>query len=145
MGLIVYIDFPGTAKDAIQYYHKVFGGEYPDIMTFDQVPSDGSEKEYTEEEKKLVMHAEMRIFGDIVMMSDLIGEARTKYQQGNDMSILISTPDQRELERTFHLLKEEAKEVHTELTPTFYSNCYGSLKDKWGVTWQFYTPKVEEK
>ena len=32
-----YISFPGTAKEAFEYYHSIFGGEL-EILTYGQFP-----------------------------------------------------------------------------------------------------------
>ena len=34
-----YISFPGTAKDAFEYYHSIFGGEL-EILTYGQFPEE---------------------------------------------------------------------------------------------------------
>ncbi len=48
----------------------------------------------------------------------------------------LLSDDEEYLKNSFNALKEGG-EVRMELQETFWSKAYGSLKDKFGVEWQF--------
>ena len=54
---------------------------------------------------------------------------------GNNISLTISSEDMHEIESLFTQLKEGGS-VNMALQETFWSKCYGSVKDKFGVEWQ---------
>ena len=55
---------------------------------------------------------------------------------GNNISLAIVSKDLEEVKSLFHKLKEGGK-IGMELQETFWSKCYGSVTDKFGIEWQF--------
>lgn len=133
LSLQVYINFDGNCREAVEYYSKVFKTDKPEIMTFGDAPEDPGFS-VPEESKNLVMHTQLIISGDIVMFSDTFpGMPLVK---GNNISLTVVTDDMDEITEAFNQLKAEGK-VEMELQETFWSKYYGSLVDKYGITWQF--------
>jgi PhnB protein len=133
MAVDVYINFNGNCREAVETYVQVFGTEQPQIMTFGEAPPN-PEFALPEEAKKLVMHARLSIMGSTVMFSDVF--PGMPFVAGNNISLSISSKNEEEIKSLFHKLKEGGK-VGMELQETFWSKCYGSLKDKFGIEWQF--------
>jgi PhnB protein len=133
MSLDVYLNFNGNCRQAVEYYAEVFGTEQPKIMTFGDSPSDPSYP-LPEEAKSLVMHARLTISGSNVMFSDVF--PGMPFVAGNNISLTLVSKDIDEVKSVFHKLKEGGK-VGMELQETFWSKCYGSLEDKFGIHWQF--------
>jgi PhnB protein len=133
MAVDVYINFNGNCREAVEYYTKVFGTEQPQIMTFGETPPDPN---FTlpEEAKNLVMHTRLNILGSNVMFSDVF--PGMPFVEGNNISLAIGSKNMDELKSLFHKLKEGGK-VGMELQETFWSKCYGSVTDKFGIMWQF--------
>jgi PhnB protein len=133
MAVDVYINFNGNCREAVEYYTKVFGTEQPQIMTFGETPPDPN---FTlpEEAKNLVMHTRLNILGSNVMFSDVF--PGMPFVEGNNISLAIGSKNMDELKSLFHKLKEGGK-VGMELQETFWSKCYGSVIDKFGIMWQF--------
>jgi PhnB protein len=132
MAIDVYINFRGNCREAVGFYAEVFGTEEPKIMRFGDVPSD-PEYPLPEEEKDLVMHAQLNINGSNVMFSDT--PSSMPFVAGNNISLVISSKDMNEVKTLFSRLKEGGT-VHMELQETFWSKCYGYLTDKFGISWQ---------
>ena len=64
-----YLTFPGTCEEAFLFYKSVFGGEFPYMGKFkDMPPMDG--KPVPENEKEKIMHVSLPIGGSILMGSD---------------------------------------------------------------------------
>jgi PhnB protein len=133
MAVDVYINFNGNCREAVEFYAQVFGTEKPQIMTFGETPPN-PEFALPEEAKNLVMHTRLNVMGSIVMFSDVF--PGMPFVAGNNISLAIGSKNVDEIKSLFHKLKEGGK-VGMELQETFWSKCYGSLKDKFGIEWQF--------
>jgi PhnB protein len=102
-------------------------------MTFGEAPPP---PDYTlpEEAKDLVMHSRLQISGSNVMFSDVF--PGMPFVQGNNISLAVVSSNLDNIQSYFHSLKEGGT-VRMELQETFWSKCYGSLVDKFGIEWQF--------
>lgn len=133
MAINVYLNFNGNCREAAEFYAEVFNTEKPEIMTFGDAPQN---PEYTlpEEAKDLVMHTRLNILGSNVMFSDVF--PGSPFILGNNVSLAAVSGNEEQLKSAFEALKVGGK-VAMELQETFWSKCYGSLKDKFGIEWQF--------
>ena len=117
-----YISFNGSAREAMTFYHAVFGGQL-DIVTFGQFgvpnePSDG------------VMHSALIVDGEtIIMGSDAMHETPS------GIALSISGPSA-QLHELFEKLRDKATDIH-ELKVEQWGDEYGDLFDKFGVRWMF--------
>jgi len=133
MAINVYLNFNGNCREAAEFYAEVFNTGKPEIMTFGDSPQN---PEYTlpEEAKDLVMHTRLNILGSNVMFSDVF--PGSPFILGNNVSLAAVSDNEEQLKSAFEALKVGGK-VGMELQETFWSKCYGSLKDKFGIEWQF--------
>ena len=134
MSLSVYIRFNGNCRQAVEYYAEVFGCQRPNIMTFGQVHHE-SDFHMSEEEKNHVMHTFLSIEGHDIMFSDC--PPGMPVTQGDNLTLAYSTQDKHEITRIFNRLKDDGGRVGVELQETVWSDCYGSITDKFGIGWQF--------
>ena len=133
MSVNAYVNFKGNCLKAVEFYSQVFGSESPEIMFYGDAPPD-SGFTVPNDQKQLVMHTALDICGTTVMFSDLLpGESLT---QGNNISLVVMQKNLDELKTIFNRLKDGGT-VDVELQKTFFSKCYGSLTDKFGIIWQF--------
>ena len=133
MSVDVYLIFNGNCREAAEYYAQVFGTEKPQFSTFGGSPSD-PQYPLPEEAKDLIMHTRLNIDGSNVMFSDSF--PGMPFTVGNNISLAVVNKDIDLIKSWFHKLKEGGT-VGMELQETFWSKCYGSLKDKFGIEWQF--------
>lgn len=133
MAVDVYLNFNGNCREAVEFYASVFGTEKPQIMAYGDVPPDPNYS-MPEEAKNLVMHTRLNISGSNVMFSDTF--PGMPFIPGNNISLTINSSDINEVKSSFNKLKEEGT-VDMELQETFWSKCYGSLTDKFGIPWLF--------
>lgn len=133
MAVEVYLIFNGNCREAVTFYEQVFNTDKAEIMTFGDSPSDPSYP-LPEEAKNLVMHTRLSILGSTVMFSDTF--PGSPFTIGNNVTLAVVTDDEAQLRQAFEKLKEGGK-VTMELQETFWSKCYGSLTDKFGIEWQF--------
>ncbi|HWK21906.1 MAG TPA: VOC family protein [Ureibacillus sp.] len=133
MAIEVYLNFNGNCREAAEFYADVFKTEKPKIMTFGEAPQDPN-FEMPEEAKNLVMHTRLDILGSRVMFSDTW--PGSPFIEGNNITLAVVTEDEEAIRSSFERLKEGGS-VKMELQETFWSKCYGALKDKFGIEWQF--------
>lgn len=132
MSIIPYLIFNGNCREAIEYYAEVFQTETPEISTFGDMPED-PEFKVPEEAKKLVLHAELQIKDSKIMFSDTF--PGMPFNIGNNINLTFISKYESEIKRVFTKLQEGGK-VEMELQETFWSKLYGTLTDKFGVSWQ---------
>ncbi|MFJ3389062.1 MULTISPECIES: VOC family protein [unclassified Lysinibacillus] len=133
MAVEVYLIFNGNCREAVSFYEKVFNANKPEIMTFGDSPQNPNYP-LPEEAKDLVMHTRLSIFGSTVMFSDTF--PGNPFTTGNNVTLAVVSDDETQMRKAFDGLKEGG-EVKMELQETFWSKCYGSLTDKFGIEWQF--------
>ena len=133
MAVDIYMNFNGNCREAVEFYAQVFKTEKPQIMTFGDAPQ-SPDYALPEEAKDLIMHTRLDIQGSNVMFSDTF--PGMPFVVGNNISLAIVNEDLDELKSLFNQLQEGGK-VAMELQETFWSKCYGSLTDKFGIEWQF--------
>ncbi|WP_086348065.1 VOC family protein [Candidatus Enterococcus clewellii] len=131
----VYLNFKNEAAEAITFYEKVFETSTTNIMTFGDMPED-SEHPVSEEMKDLILNASMIIEGTYVMFSDVPDGMGQPLVKGNNVSLVVSTDDEAQIDRQFGLLAEEGT-VTMPLGPTFWTKKYGMVTDKFGTNWMF--------
>ena len=133
MAVETYINFNGNCREAVEFYVQVFGTEKPQIMTYGDAPPD-PKLPLPEDAKALIMHTQLKINGSTVMFSDVF--PGMPFVAGNNISLTLISKDIEEIKSLFSKLKEGGT-VGMDLQVTFWSKCYGSLTDKFGIPWQF--------
>lgn len=132
MAIETYFIFNGNCREAVEFYAKVFKTGEPNIMAFGDAPPDPNHP-IPEEAKHLVMHANLNIAGSRVMFSDTW--PGSPFVVGNNITVAIISSDENLIRSAFEGLKEGG-EVKMELQETFWSKCYGLVKDQFGIEWQ---------
>lgn len=132
MAFSLFINFAGECKEAMAFYAKVFKSKVEGLMTYAQMPPD---PDFTvpESDKDKVMYANVMIYGCNVMFCDMPTDV--PLIKGNNISPTIGTKDMDDLRRMFDALKAGGT-VEMELQETFWSDLFGMVTDKFGITWQ---------
>ena len=125
-----FINFDGNCRAAVEFYAKVFKSEATDVMTYSQAPPGG--EAWDEADKDKVMYAGIPIGGGVMMFMDMPSDSPLVV--GNNINPTMSADSKEEVTRIFNELKEGG-EVYMELQKTFFSEWYGSVKDKFGIIW----------
>jgi PhnB protein len=128
----VYVKFNGNCRQALNYYANLFKTE-PSIMTFSEMPPD-PEFPIPENMKDLVMHGNFSAFGSLIMVSD--GMPGQEHTVGDNISLIVTWDDPKELKRVFEILSKDGI-VLMPLEKTFWSELFGSVRDRFGIEWQF--------
>lgn len=133
MSINIFVNFNGNCREAVEFYAEVFNLEKPKFMTFKDSPPDPN-FELPEEAKNLIMFTSLNISGSDIMFSDTF--PRMSFTAGNNISLTVVDTDIEKVKSYFNKMKEGGT-VEMDLQETFWSKCYGSVVDKFGIPWQF--------
>ncbi|MGB3160579.1 MAG: VOC family protein [Carnobacterium sp.] len=135
MAIGIYLTFDGNAREVVDFYSDVFNVEKNDIMTYGD-RSLNPNIEMVDDDKTLIMNTELDINGTTIMFSDWTPSMTdTPFIIGNNISIVVDDHNKEYIIDLFEKLKEDGK-VEMELTSTFWSELFGSVTDKFGITWE---------
>lgn len=130
-----YLTFNGNCEEAFSFYKSVFGGEFPYVGRFGEMPPQEGAPPIPDSEKNKIMHISLPISDETVLMgSDTGGEWTANYKEGNNFSISINTDKIEEADRIFTELSNGGI-VTMPMNKTFWGSYFGMFKDKFGINW----------
>ena len=130
----VYLTFNGNCAEAFDFYKSVFGGEFPYVGTFGEMPS-GEANPMPDSEKNKIMHISLPISKETILMgSDTGGEWASGFNQGNNVSVSINADSQEEADKLFNGLSAGGT-VTMPMDKTFWGSYFGMFTDKFGIHW----------
>ena len=128
-----YLNFPGNAKEALEFYRSVFGGEFSSEVSFGDMPMEGVSIPPEDEGK--MMHISLPIGEDNVLMaSDTLESLGQQTVQGNSVYISVHPDSREEADTIFNGLSQGA-DIEMPIGDQIWGDYFGSLKDKFGVGW----------
>lgn len=130
MQVTPYISFDGRCEEAIEHYKRVLGAEVTALMRWKEMP-DAEPGMIAPGNENKIMHGELRIGQSTVMVSD--GDCQGKPTFAG-VSLTLSVADVAEAERLFPAIGEGGQ-VRMPLTETFFASRFGTVADRFGVTW----------
>ena len=123
-----YLSFDGDARDAMETYKGVFGGELT-VSTF------GDMGQTDEALKDKVMHSQLETpAGFTLMASDTPPGTEQPYQRGNSFSVSLSGDDEAELRGYWDGLAAGGQ-VTLPLDKQVWGDVFGMVADRFGVLW----------
>jgi PhnB protein len=128
-----YLIFNGNCEAAFRFYQSVFGGEFPYIGKFGDMPSD-TEHQLSDEDKNKVMHVSLPIGDGTVLMGRDSNSQSGPVQFGENISISINASSRAETEKLFYGLSDGGI-IKMPLTDTFWGAYFGMFADKFGIHW----------
>jgi len=141
----VYLTFNGNCLEAFTFYRSVFGGEFPYVGKFGDMPAQDGMPAIPDSEKGKIMHISLPISKETALMgsdsSDAFGHATIV---GNNFSVSINTGSKEEADRLFNGLSAGGK-VTMPMNQTFWGSYFGMFTDKFGINWMVSVELKEEK
>jgi len=125
--LTPYVSFRDTAREAMEFYKSVFGGELT-VSTF----GDFQASDDPDEQDK-VMHSQLTTPGGLVLMAADTPNSM-EYTPGTSISISLSGDDEPELTGYYEKLAESGK-VTEPLAKAPWGDSFGMCVDRFGVGW----------
>ncbi|WP_209124762.1 VOC family protein [Alkalihalobacillus sp. BA299] len=141
LGINPYLIFDGTGQEAVKFYEKALDAKVNFFQTFGEMP-ENPEYSIPAGAKDRVMHAHLKIGNTDLMISDTF--PGQPLQIGSQVQVSITTNCVEKSQGIFKQL-EDGGQVGMPLQETFWSPAYGSVTDKFGITWQVSTHVEEEK
>lgn len=129
-----YLNFKGNCEEAFNFYKSVFGGEFPFVGRYKDMPqADGGYSEAMDGEK--IMHMSLPISKETVIMgSDVGGEWAKHVVEGNNVQLSVNTDSEEEAQRIFNGLSAGGQ-VTMAMEKTFWGALFGMFIDKFGINW----------
>lgn len=127
MQLNAYVNFRNKARQAMEFYHGIFGGKLT-VNTFAEFHASDDPAE-----QDLVMHAQLETDAGFVLMgSD--APARIAMTEGTNFSLSISGDDEPTLRGYFDALSDGGT-VTMALAQAPWGGTFGMCTDRFGVQW----------
>ena len=121
-----YISFAGDAREAMQFYAGVFGGNLT-LSTFGELgPADAPESDK-------IMHGMLETGNDLVLMGADVPPG-TEHSPGNTMAVSLSGDDADELHGYWNQLCNGGT-VAVPLEKQMWGDEFGMCTDRFGVQW----------
>lgn len=131
-----YVNFPGNAEEALNFYRAAFRTDFIDgLQRFDQLPPSPDQPPLADHVKKMILHAELPLVGGHVLMAtDAPREMGFTVTPGNNMHISVEPESRAEAERLFRQLSEGGN-ISMPLQDMFWGAYFGSFTDRFGINW----------
>lgn len=132
-----YLNFDGKTEEAFNFYKKVFKTEFlgKGIQHFGDIPSDAGHKPIADAIKKMVLHVELPITGNHILMgTDAPKEMGFVLTKGNNMHLCIEPETREEADRLFNELSVDGT-VTMPMADMFFGAYFGEFSDKYGINW----------
>jgi PhnB protein len=127
-----YLNFPGNAEEAFNFYKSIFGGEFAMIQRFKDTPEAGN---VAAADQNKLMHIALPIGKqNILMATDAIGPHGESLKIGNNFHLSVSTESKAEADKIFNGLSSGGKAT-MPMDQTFWGSYFGMLTDKFGISW----------
>jgi len=130
MKVAPYLHFNGDCAQALALYEKAFGAKAEAMRYSDAPPSEGYAPPPGTE--NFIMHAQIVVGGAELMFCDMTPDMAASFGDGIAIHVTLGSEDG--VNAAFDALKEAGK-VEMEPQETFWSKCFGSLTDRFGVRW----------
>ncbi len=132
-----YLFFEGCCEEAIAFYAKAIDAKLEVKMLYKDSPEPMPEGTMPPGSENKVMHAAIKIGEARVLVSDGHCSGKTSFQ---GFSLTLDVADAAEAKRRFDALSEGGT-VIMPLAPTFFSPCFGTLTDRFGLGWLIIVPQ----
>jgi PhnB protein len=126
-----YLNFDGTAAEAIKLYERVLDAKTEGTMRFGDMPGSDTPPQH----KDRVIHALLHIGEGVIMISDTM--PGTPFStEGTNTHVCVDFSDADDMVRRFDALAAGGK-VTMPVSDTFWGAKFGMLTDRFGVRWMF--------
>jgi PhnB protein len=136
-----YLFFGGRCEEAIEFYRKALGAEVEMLMRHNDSPTPPPPGVIQPGFENKVMHCSIRIGGATVMASDGCGGEKSHF---DGFRLSLALPTEAAAHKAFTALADGGK-VDMPLGKTFFSPCFGMVKDRFGVGWMVLVTSPQAK
>ena len=125
MKLDIYVNYAGTCEEAFRFYEQHLGGRIAMMMRHEENPRPDLPADFA----KKILHAQIEFGGAALMGADIPGAEpmRSAY-------VSLTVDSAAEAERVYALLLDKGQ-IFMKMAPTFYSERFAMLRDRFGTSW----------
>lgn len=124
-----YLNFDGRCEEALEYYKRALGAKVDALMRYGDNPEACAMMPPGSQGK--VLHSSFTIGETRVMASDCECRGQPTFQ---GFSLSLNPKTEPEAHKLFNALADGGK-AQMPLTKTFFSPCFGTVADKFGLNW----------
>jgi PhnB protein len=129
-----YLNFQGCAEEAFQFYAGIFGTKISMLTRFSDMPAVGP-GELPAEEQDMVMHAELPILADhLLMATDMLGSMGHETRIGNNTTLCLDVDSREEADRLYGALSDGGSEG-SPMADMPWGSYWGVILDRFGIRW----------
>ena len=141
-----YLLFNGNCESAFLFYQSVFGGEFPYMGKFkDMPPSDDDNcPPPSAADAERVMHVSLPIGNDSILMGSDSNSQSGDVVIGANVSISINTESRAEADKLFNGLSAGGNPF-MPMNTTFWGAYFGMFVDKFGIHWMVNFDEAPQK
>ena len=140
-----YLNFSGNCEEAFNFYKSVFGGEFPYVGRYKDMPPQEGMPPMPAEIGERIMHMSLPVGGNMLMGSDSGGDWAPEIVVGNNITISISAESKEDADRIFNALASGGK-ITMPLADTFWGDYFGMCTDKFDINWMMsYNANPQQK
>jgi PhnB protein len=126
----LHVNFRGNAKEALEFYHSVFGG---DIVL---APYGDVEAGQSADQSGQVAWGQVQAPNGFHIMAYDVQDSLSYAAGENAFYVSLRSTEAEEIEKLGNALAEsEGVTIHVPFGPSVFSPLYGKLTDRFGVTW----------
>ena len=139
-----YLLFNGNCEAAFLFYQSVFGGEFPYMGKFKDMPADGNFPPPSAADAERVMHVSLPIGNGSILMGSDSNSQSGDVVIGANVSISINTESRAEADKLFNGLSAGGN-AFMPMNTTFWGAYFGMFIDKFGIHWMVNFDEVPQK
>ena len=129
-----YLNFQGQTEEAFTFYAKTFGTEITMLSRYSDTPAMGP-GELPADERDLVMHAELPIIADHVLMAtDMLRSMGQETRIGNNTTLCLDVDSKEEADRLYAALSEGGSDG-SPMADMPWGAYWGVTLDRYGIRW----------
>jgi PhnB protein len=131
-----YLFFAGQCEEAIAFYKGALGAEVEMVMRWSDAPEPPPPGMLADNWNDKVMHSAIRVADTVVMASDGMGPKEATF---SGVELAVTLPSEADVATAFNALADGGT-IQMPLGKTFFARSFGSVKDRFGVSWMVTTP-----
>jgi len=124
-----YLNFNGKCREAMSFYQQCLGGE----LVMQKISESPMAARVPSEMGAKILHSSLTKDSIVLMASDMM---ENNLKSGNSISLCLNCSSDEEINSFFNSLSKDGKIVEP-LHQSFWGATFGSLTDKFGITWIF--------
>lgn len=134
-----YLNFNGNTEEVFDFYKSIFGGDFPFIMRFNEMPQEANDAEgctgesIPENDANGIAHISLPIGKTMLMASD-VPSNMPQVSAGSNISLCISVDSRADADRIFNALSNGGT-IQMPMQDQFWGDYYGMLVDKYQIQW----------